>query len=382
VNDATSFTTYRFAVAAVMVGGFSLAEASVQFVLVVTGGIVVGVLAAMVVAEVQKRLDDPSVQTTLSLLTPYITYLTAESVHVSGVLSVVVAGLWLGWRAPEILNSRMRLVSRSVWGMVGFILNGFIFILIGLELSEVIHNLSGRTLGEAVRLAILVVALIVVVRIVWLFAVTYIPRILSHRFRKRFPTPSWRHLTLMSWAGMRGVDSLAAALALPFVARDGSPFPQRGLIVFLTFSVILGTLVVQGLSLPPLIRWLNIKDDFSLEEEERMARLQANQAALAKITELAKSECYDQRVVKSVRSEYEDRILQLTAAESEEGKTKLSLFTPEYEELSKVGLGEERKMILQLRNKRVINDHVLRKIQRDIDLSEVRMQQNEGEFGL
>jgi CPA1 family monovalent cation:H+ antiporter len=380
VNDATSFTTYRFAVAAAVTGAFSIEEAGVRFLTVVIGGILAGLAAGWVAAAVQRRLDEPSVQTTLSLLTPYVAYLTAESIRVSGVLAVVVAGLYMGWHAPEILTSRMRLVAISVWGMVGFILNGFIFILIGLQLPEVVRHLAGRTLGEAVRLAALVVGLIIVVRIVWIFAVTYLPRILSQRFRSRFPKPSWRHLTLMSWAGMRGVDSLAAALALPFVTANGSPFPQRGLIVFLTFSVILGTLVLQGLSLPPLIRLLKIKEDLSQEEEERLARLQANEAAMARITELAKSRRFDDRVVGRVRSEYEDRILQLTA--NEEGKARLSLFTPEYEELSKEGLGEERRTILDLRNKRVINDQVLRRIQRDIDLSEVRLRQSDGEMGV
>jgi CPA1 family monovalent cation:H+ antiporter len=380
VNDATSFTTYRFAVAAAVTGAFSLTEASVRFVTVVIGGIVAGMAVGWVAATVQRRLDDASVQTTLSLVTPYVAYLAAESVHVSGVLAVVVAGLSLGWRSPEILTSRMRLVARTVWGMVGFILNGFIFILIGLQLPEVVRNLSGRTLSEAIRLAAMVVVVIILVRVLWLFAVTYLPRILSQRFRSRFPQPSWRHLTLMSWAGMRGVDSLAAALALPFVTLKGTSFPQRGLIVFLTFSVILGTLVLQGLSLPWLIRWLNITDDLSLEEEERTARLQANQAALAKITAFAKSRKFDEQVVVRVRSEYEDRILQLTG--NEQGKANQSLFTPEYEELSKEGLGEERRTILQLRNERVINDHVLRRIQRDIDLSEVRLQQSDGEIGV
>jgi Na+/H+ antiporter len=382
VNDATSFTTYRFAVAAAVTGAFSLGEAGVRFVMVVIGGIVVGLGVGWLAASVQRRLDDPPVQTTLSLLTPYVAYLAAESIHFSGVLAVVIAGLYLGWRSPEILTSRMRLVAYSVWGMVVFILNGFIFILIGLQLPEVVHSLSGHTLGEAVRLAALVVALITLVRILWLFAVTYAPRVMSQKFRHRFPQPSWRHLTLMSWAGMRGVDSLAAALALPLVTRNGTPFPERGLIVFLTFSVILGTLVLQGLSLPPLIRWLKIADDHSLEEEERQARLQANQAALARITEIAKSRRLDEGVVGRVRGEYEDRILQLTVQEHGKSETKLSLFSPVYEELSKEGLGEERRTILRLRNKRVINDSVLRRIQRDIDLSEVRLQQGQGDLGM
>jgi CPA1 family monovalent cation:H+ antiporter len=381
-NDATSFTTYRFAVAAAATGAFSLAAASVGFFVVVIGGIFVGLAAGWAGASVQRRLDDPPVQTTLSLLTPYVAYLAAEAFQVSGVLAVVVAGLYVGWRGPEIFTSRMRLVSRSVWGMVVFILNGFLFILIGLQLPEVVHSLSGITLGKAVWLAVLVVGLITLVRVLWLFVFTYLPRVMSREFSRRFPTPSWRHLVLMSWAGMRGVDSLAAALALPLVTKNGAPFPKRELIVFLTFSVILGTLVFQGLTLSPLIRWLKIPDDHSLEEEERQARLQANQAALARITEIAKRRKFDQAVVQRLRSEYEDRIHQLSVREDRESETELSLFSPEYEELSKEGLGEERRTILGLRNKRVINDSVLRRIQRDIDLSEVRLHQGDGDLGM
>ena len=164
--------------------------------------------------------------------------------------------------------------------------------------------------------------------------------------------------------------------------QNGSPFPDRGLIVFITFSVILGTLVLQGLSLPSFIRWLKIEDDHTLDEEERLARLKANQAALARVTELAKSHGFDEREVARLRLEYEDRIEQLEASEEERAETKTSLFTPCYEELLKEGLDEERRTILQLRNDRVINDSVLRRIQRDVDLAEVRMHQGEGDLGM
>jgi len=382
VNDATSFTAYRFGVAAVVTGAFSLSEASVKFVVVVTGGILVGLIAGLAAASIQRRLDDPPVQTTLSLLTPYVTYLAAEAIDVSGVLAVVVAGLYLGWRSPEVLTSRMRLVAHSVWGTVVFILKCFILIHIGLQLPEVVHNHNRQSLGEAIWIAILVVALIVIVRIVWLFVVTYVPRLMSEQVRRRFPHPPWRHVALMSWAGMRGVDSLAAALALPLVTRAGTPFPERGLIVFLTFSAILGTLVVQGLSLSPMIRWLQVREDHAQEEEERKARFQANQAALARITQIAKSRAVDDTVLGRLRTEYEDRIHQLAANEPGNGKIEFSLFSPEYERLSREGLDEERHTILQLRNQRVINDQVLRRIQKDIDLAEARLQRRDGEFGM
>jgi CPA1 family monovalent cation:H+ antiporter len=188
---------------------------------------------------------------------------------------------------------------------------------------------------------------------------------------------SWREHVVLSWAGMRGVDSLAAALALPLVTQNGAPFPNRALIVFMTFSVILATLVLQGLSLKPLILWLGIVDDSSLQEEERKARLQANQAGLAKLAEVAKQRPVEESVLGRLRAEYEERIEQLGAPESSNAPAKLSLFAPEYEELLREILGEERKTILRLRNERAINDHVLRRIQRDIDLAEARLQQGD-----
>lgn len=268
----------------------------------------------------------------------------------------------------------MRLVAYSVWGMVVFILNGFIFILIGLELPTVVHGLSGRSLGEAIGISALVVALLILVRIVWFFSSTFVAKLVKHDSRCRLPRPTWSHLVLLSWAGMRGVDSLAAALALPFVVQNGEPFPERSLIVFITFGVILATLVLQGLSLSPLIRWLKIVDDRSQEEEERLARLKANQAALARLGELAEARAVEEGVLARLRAEYEDRIQQLASHEEGNDHKKLSLFSAEYEKLSKEILGEERKTILHLRNERVINDHVLRRIQRDLDLAEARLE--------
>jgi CPA1 family monovalent cation:H+ antiporter len=373
VNDATSFTTYRFAVVAAMTGAFSLTSASERFLIAVVGGVVVGLAVGWVVASVQRRLDDPPVQTTISLLTPYVTYLTAEALQSSGVLAVVVVGLYIGWRSPEVLTSRMRLIALSVWGMVVFLLNGFIFILIGLQLPEVVRQLNGHSLGQAIWFSFLVVTLITLVRILWFFSSTVVARILRHDSRCRQPRPTWRHLTLLSWAGMRGVDSLAAALALPFVTQTGGPFPERGLIVFLTFGVILGTLVLQGLTLSPLIRWLKIVDDRSQEEEERRARLEANQAALATLSKIAGHRRLDKGLVERLRAEYEDRIQQLTGHEGDDGARKLTLYSADYEALSKEILDEERRTILRLRNERVINDTVLRRIQRDLDLAEARL---------
>ena len=373
VNDATALVAYRFAVAAVVTGSFSLAHASGQFFIVGIGGILIGLAVGWLAAWFHKRVDDPPIEITVSLLTPFAAYLPAEQLHVSGVLAVVAAGLYLGWRLPEITSSQTRLQAGPVWGMIEFLLNGFIFILIGLQLPEVLGNLSGRSIPQLIWYAAVISLAVILIRILWVFPASYLPRLLFKRIRERDPYPAWQHVTIVAWTGMRGVVSIAAALALPPKLENGSPFPGRDLILFLTFVVILATLVVQGLSLPSISRWLRVKDDGAAEKEEREARLKANQAALARLNELAGSQPVNTDTLQRMRIEYEDRIRQLEVCEPEGGETRPRLFSSEYEQLLHETLLVERKTILQLRNERVINDEVLRRIQRDIDLAEARL---------
>src|SRR5207244_3456699 len=268
VNDATSFISFRFAVAAAMTGSFSLGEASLRFLLVAAGGVCVGLAVGWLATQVQKRLDDPPVQTMFSLLTPYVAYFSGESLHVSGILAVVIAGMYYGWRAPRILSGRMRLQAVPVWEMVVFILNGILFMLIGLQLPQVIHALTPNSIVYVVKLSILVIAVIVLVRFAWLFGADYLPRLVSRKLRRKKPPP-WQHTALIAWTGMRGADSLAGALAIPFLLSNGEPFPGRDLTLLLTFCVIFGTLVLQGLTLAPIAHWLKIVDDHVTEKEEK-----------------------------------------------------------------------------------------------------------------
>src|SRR5256884_838345 len=241
VNDATSFISFRFAVAAAMTGSFSLGQASLRFLLVAAGGICVGLAVGWLATQVQKRLDDPPVQTMFSLLTPYVAYFSGESLHVSGILAVVIAGMYYGWRAPRVLSGRMRLQAVPVWGMGLFILNGVPFMLIRPQLPQGIHPLPARSAFRIAKLAVLVLSVIVLVRFVWMFAATYLPRLFSQTFRRKYRIP-WQHTALIAWTGLRGADSLAGALAIPFLLPTGEPFPGRDLILLLTFCVIFGTL--------------------------------------------------------------------------------------------------------------------------------------------
>jgi monovalent cation/hydrogen antiporter len=379
VNDATALVAYRFAVAAVVTGSFSLPQATGQFFIVGIGGIAIGFAIGLLAGQFHKRVDDAPIEITVSLLTPFAAYLAAERLGVSGVLAVVTAGLYLGWRMPELLTFKTRLQGGPVWEMVEFLLNGFVFILIGLQLPEVMRALSGSgiPIHRLVWYALLIGLAVIIIRVLWVFPATYLPRLMFKKLRKRDPYPKWPHVTVVAWTGMRGVVSLAAALALPLTTQDGSFFPARDLILFLTFIVILATLVVQGLTLPFLIRRLRIKDDGSMEKEERAARLKANRDALDRLNKTAEHDPAKVDALQRLRIEYEDHIRQMEGAEPESAGTPLRLFSSEYERLSQAALLQERQTILELRNQDVISDEVLRRIQRDIDLAEARLRHHQ-----
>jgi CPA1 family monovalent cation:H+ antiporter len=375
VNDTTALIAYRFAVVAVSTGSFSLAKAGGQFFIVGVGGILLGLVIGWLAEQFHRRVDDAPIEITVSLLTPFAAYLSAEHLGVSGVLAVVTAGLYLGRRMPELLTFKTRLRGGPVWEMVEFLLTGFVFILIGLQLPEVLSALSKDTISvpRLIWYALFISVAVIVIRILWVFPATYLPRLIFKRICRHDPNPPWQHVAIVAWTGMRGVVSLAAALALPFTTRDGASFPGRDLILFLTFTVILATLVVQGLSLPLLIRWLGIKDDGLMEKEERAARLAANQAALARLKEITEPNPAKADALLRLRMEYQDHIMQVEGAKPESAGTPLRLFSSEYERLSHQALQVERGTILRLRNQDVISDEVLRRIQRDIDLAEARL---------
>ena len=379
VNDATALIALRFGVLAVVTGTFSLADASVQFVLVSIGGILTGLLVGWLAEQFHRRVEDAPIEITVSLLTPFAAYLLAERCHVSGVLGVVTAGLYLGWRTPEILSFQTRLRGGPVWEMLEFILNGFVFILIGLQLPDVLQHLSADHLSIRVLVsyAFLITLAVIVIRILWVIPASYLPRLLFKRLRLRDPYPKWQHVAIIAWTGMRGVVSLAAALALQDQKEDGTPFPGRDLILFLTFTVILATLVVQGFSLPFLIRWLGIEDDGIIDKEEHEARLRANQAALTRLKAITDSDPARVEALQRLRLEYEDHILQLEDEELVLSGSPLRLFSTEYERLSHEALQLERRTIISLRNDGTISDAALRRIQRDIDLAEARLRCNQ-----
>lgn len=383
VNDATGLVAYRFAVAAVVSGVFSLGAAGVQFVVVSVGGIALGLAAGWSLSYVHRWLDNPPLEITITLVTPFAVYLLGEEVlHVSGVLATVTTGLYLTWRAPTFFSSGTRLQAYAVWETLVFLLNGLVFILIGLQLPDILDILKSTIAPHSPILliwyAVLVSLTVILIRLIWVFPQALLPRLFSRRLRERDPYPDWRAVLLIGWTGMRGAVSLAAALALPEVTAEGTAFPGRALVVFLTFSVILATLVVQGLSLPLLIRGLGLHDDGASERQETQARLTAAQAALARLDELASQNELSQESAEHLRKHYEARIHSITRrfkpAEDEPGEDHATT----YQQLQREALQAERSTIIALRSQGEINDEVLRRIERELDLEE---QQLAGEAG-
>lgn len=373
VNDATALVALQFAVAALATGSFSIGAAAGRFVWVGIGGVAFGLLVGVIIRWVQRQLDDPPVQITVSLLTPFLAYLPAESLHVSGVLATVAAGIYLGWHSPLTLAARTRLQAFAFWEMITFLLNGFVFITIGLQLRGILHELRNESLVAVIQGGLLISAAVVLVRFTWVFAATYIPRFLFKSARRRDPYPGWQNVVVIAWSGMRGVISLAAAFALPFALPDGRPFPARNYILFFTFCVILTTLVIQGLTLPLLIRKLGITQDHSTDDEERSARLEANKAALKRIQDLGENGDFPAEAVDRLRTEYDERLQQLEFCAENPDDCSGQIATPQFQRLQQEALGVERQTIIALRNQRVINDDALRRIQRDLDLAEARL---------
>jgi monovalent cation/hydrogen antiporter len=392
VNDATGIVAYRVAVAAVVTGAFSIWEAGLQFVVGAAGGIAAGFAVGWLVIWARRHLsEDPSVQNIVSLLTPFVAYLAAEELphslwemfherygvpgelHFSGVLAVVTTGLYLGRKGPYIISSGTRLQGYATWELITFLLNGLIFILIGLQLRSVVEGLDDLTAGRIIFYAVLASLTVILVRIIWVFPATYVPRWAIRRIRERDPPPPWRSVSVVAWTGMRGVISLAAALALPLQTAAGTPFPDRDLIIFLTFCVILATLVVQGLSLPVLIRALGLEDDHIGDKEETHGRIQVAEAALERLDELADEDWVREDTTERIRGLYTYRRTRFASrfVGDPDGVEERSAA---YQRLMVELLGAQRLRLVRLRDEGRIGDEVMHRIERDLDLEESRLE--------
>jgi CPA1 family monovalent cation:H+ antiporter len=373
-NDWSALVLYKVAVAAVVSGSFTLWEAGAEFIWSGIGGLGIGLIAGYLIRYVRRKIDDPPIEFTISLLSGYAAYLPAETLGVSGVIAAVTVGIYMGWHTPELTTPVTRLQGQAIWEVLTFLVNAVLFLLIGLQLPTVIDSIAGHTTGELIEWGLLISAVVILTRLIWQFTMVYVIRTLDRRESQRARRVGWRMRLISGWAGMRGAVSLAAALALPLETDAGAPFPERDLIIFLTYAVLFATLVGQGLTLGPLIRWLGIEDDGSEEREEIEARRRVAEAAIARVEELQQGsdEWVREDTLERVRGLYDYRRRRFGAIGDGDGA--------EYEERTNAYLrlmyeliDAQREELIGLRNRGEISDQVRRRVERDLDLEESRL---------
>jgi monovalent cation/hydrogen antiporter len=367
VNDGTGLVLYRVAVAAVVTGSFSAYYTGGLFAVSAGGGIAIGLGVGWVVRQVRRRLDNPLAEITISLLTGYVAFFTAELIGVSAVLSAVSAGVYLGWHTPELTTAQVRLQASAVWEIVQYLLNALLFVLIGLQLPVVVDALGDFSTTALLGYAAAVSLTVIAVRFAWVFAVLHAPKWIARRMS------NWRGAVFLSWAGMRGAVSLAAALALPLETDIGAPFPDRELILFLTFSVILATLVGQGLTLPFVIRILGLEDDGTEEREDAEARVHAAEAALARLEELVSEEWVRDDTAERVRGAYRFRTSRFQARLADGDDGAIESRSQDYQRLRRELLDAERQALIDLRRSGTISNEVWLRVGRDLDLEDERL---------
>lgn len=382
VNDATAITAYKVALAAAVGEGATWGEGLREFAVASVGGVAVGLLLMVPLHWLRTHLREPLLQNTLSLLIPFAAYAAAEEVEASGVLAVVVVGLYLGHRSWQV-DFATRLQEAAVWRMVAFVLESAVFALIGLQLPVVMRGL-GTGLGQAALwYASAVFAAVVAARFVWVFPATFLPRALSARIREREPDTTWKAPLVVGWAGMRGVVSLAIAFSIPETTHGGQPFPARNLVLFLTFTTVIGTLVVQGLTLPPLIRRLRLPapDPSAVTLAEAQAQSEASQAAERRLDELLADprNTLPEPLADRLRSVLERRRNavweRLGAVNELSGESADDI----YRRLAREVIGAEREVFVRLRDARRIDDEMLRSLLRRLDLEEAAAYREEME---
>lgn len=366
-NDATALVAYRTALLAAVGGTFVAVEAMTGFVVAVAGGIAIGVGVGWLATAVLRRLDSPPVEVLLSLVVPFAAYLPADLLGMSGVLGAVTAGLIIGSRIGSILGPNSRILWLSTWKMVGFVLNGFAFVLIGLQLPEILDGLGDRSAGEVLGLIGLVAGAVILTRFAYIFAASHLPNSPRRQIAQVNPQLAQRLTAVVAWSGLRGAVSLAAALALP------ADFPERNLILLLTFAVIVITLVGQGLTLPRLVRWVNW-DGVQLDgDETTLARAVAYRAGLDEIARARVIWPGHAELMDRLESGLRDRTQHLATEDADETEERRQERI-EHEEIQRTVIAAQRAAILELRDRREINDRTLRLIERDLDLEELRME--------
>jgi Na+/H+ antiporter len=372
VNDAAALVLYRAAVAATVTGAFVARETLVQFVLAAAGGVAIGLAIGLLTREALHHSEDSLVETAITLLAPYAAWIAAERMHASAVLACVAGGLYVRRGFSAAVPPTTRIQSRAVWELLVFVLNGVIFVLIGLQLRAIRDEGLIENPARLVVYGAVISAVAIAIRLLWVPLAAVIPRLVSPALRRRDPLPPWPSIFLLAWTGMRGIVSLAAALALPLTTAAGTPFPARDEIVVLTFAVILATLVLQGLTLGPLIRWLRLADDGTLEAEEVHARQEAARAVLARLDDLAQGPEASREDIRQMQTLYTQRVQRASSIDPGAG-AEAARVQAARRRLRHETLSAERLALIALRDQGVISDDVLHRLEQELDIEAIRI---------
>ena len=371
VNDATALILYRAAVGAAVGGSFVLRQTLFEFVFAAVGGVVIGLAVSLVTRWALRATEDSFTQIAITLLAPYVAWVLGESTHASAVLACVAGGLYIRQHFSAEVAPTTRLQARSVWNLLIFLLNGFIFILIGLQLGALRQAVPSGQFGSVLIAGALVSLTAIVVRLGWVPPAAAIPRLLSPSLQARDPMPPWSTLLLIGWTGMRGIVTLAAALALPITTSAGLPFPFRAEIILISFSVIVATLVLQGLSLAPLIQALHLEEERGLEQEEMLARERAAAAALGRLDTLAGEEWLTGEHLDRLRVYYGRQLQRFVRSNSVDPDCSVEAGEA-FRRLRHETLTAERLALIALRNDGTISDEVLHRLEHELDVEALR----------
>ncbi|HWI22243.1 MAG TPA: Na+/H+ antiporter [Baekduia sp.] len=370
VNDATGLIAYKFALAATVTGSFSVLDAAGSFAVNAVVGVAIGIAIGVLITRIRSMIDDAPTEIAISLFTPYFAYLPAEALGVSAVLAAVVSGIWLGWQSPRLITPQTRIQAFAFWEILIFLLNATLFVLVGLQLPAITSAVTDQySIAQLAAYGALAAGTVIALRFLWVWPVTYVPRLLSRRIRERYDEPVKTHVFLVAFTGMRGAVALAAALAIP------ADVAARDLIVFLAYVVILVTVVGQGLTLPLVIKALNAREDSLAEAElEAEGRLRAAHAAIARLDELEGEDWFPEESRQRMSSLYDFRIRRFTARLDAEDDGAIEERSRGFQRLRREVLEAERGEIIRLRNSGVITDEIMRRLERDLDLEDARLE--------
>jgi CPA1 family monovalent cation:H+ antiporter len=377
-NDATALILYRFAVVAITIGSFSLSKATGMFLGIVTCEVLFGIAIGWLLLRARHYARDPQIEITLSLITPYLAYWVPEHLGGSGVIATVTCGLYISWNGPLWISSATRLQGIFFWDLVIYVIEGLLFLLTGFQMRLLYEKSKAFPIDDILIATALVSAVVILARFVWVYPATYLPRVMSKSLRQRDPSPPWQWVFILSFAGVRGAVSLAAALALPLTLANGDAFPSRDLVLFIAFGVIFVTLVGIGFSLPTVVRWLGVSDAGRSElvaehQSEIAARREALDATLRSLDALIEKCEVSDELVSLLRARHEIRASQLPASLDPETHD----VSAEGTELTRELIAEERKFIHMMLRDGKITDEARRHIERDLDLEEASLANRE-----